>query len=345
MRARFGLSGGAAAVAEKPARTTNPEAYRLYLLAQGAVRRRGGFPMAVANFRRASEMDTLFADAFAGLSVALALTPYFQPTPASQVAAELKRTAERALRLDPSLAGPHVALGLMHEHNYEWARALAEFETGVRLRRPDDVEPLIQYGRILSQVGRAPEALKQFLLARRVEPASALVSSHVSFIYYFLGQMDSAVVESERAVQSDTTVLTAMTLGALVRFKAGRIAEARDLAVRSQRNAGAGGLYVLVATGDTATAMARLRKIESVRPRAWMAETARFNVMLGLGDTARALDALERATAAREIWPSTGPVPDPTFDVIRGSARFQAVLRQIGLTGVGSAWSSRPVSR
>jgi tetratricopeptide (TPR) repeat protein len=234
----------------------------------------------------------------------------------------------------------------VYEHNYEWAQALTEFETGVRLRRPDDVEPLIQYGRILSQVGRVAEALKQFLVARRVEPASALVSSHVSHIYYFLGQMDSALVESERALQSDSTVMTALTLGAQVRFKAGHIAEAHDLAIRSPSNGGAGGgFYVLAATGDTAAAMARLRKAESVRPRVWMVETARFSMMLGLGDTARALDALERATAAREIWPSTAPVPNPIFDVIRGSARFQAILREVGLSSVGSAWSSRSLSR
>jgi len=68
-----------------------------------------------------------------------------------------------------------------------------------------------------------------------------------------------------------------------------------------------------------------------------MLETARFTAMLGIGDTARALDALERATAAKEIWPSTWPIFSPAFDPIRGSARFQKILKEIGLPSVASS--------
>jgi len=337
-RTKFGSATDASRIAQKPGRTPHPEAYRLFLLAQGVINKRGGFPPALAMFRRATELDTLFADAFSGLSVALALTTYFQRTPASQVADEVTRTAERALRLDPSLAGPHVALGLVYEHNYEWRRAQTEFETAVRLRRPADVEPLVQYGRILSQVGRLDEALKQLLMARDVEPASSLVLGHLSFVYYLLGQMDSAVVESERAFQSDSLVLTTLTLGALVRLKAGRRAEAVGLALRAPPTGGSnGGIYVLAAAGDTVVAMARLRALESIRPPVWMLETARFTAMLGVGDTARALDALERATAAKEIWPSTWPIFSPAFDPIRGSERFQKILQEIGLPSVASS--------
>jgi hypothetical protein len=54
--------------------------------------------------------------------------------------------------------------------------------------------------------------------------------------------------------------------------------------------------------------------------------------MLGLGDTARGLDALERATDAKEMW-FWGLVPSgPVLDGVRGSARLRAILARVGLS-------------
>jgi len=63
----------------------------------------------------------------------------------------------------------------------------------------------------------------------------------------------------------------------------------------------------------------------------WGDETQRAFTYLGLGDTASALSALERATDAREIWPLTGPIPGASYDPIRRSARFRELLKRVGL--------------
>ena len=95
-----------------------------YLLGQAALSRRAQSIEASANlFRRAVAKDSLFANAWSGLSLARALAPYFQPTPTREVAGEVTTAAQRALQLDPSLAQPHIALGLVHEHAYRWTRA------------------------------------------------------------------------------------------------------------------------------------------------------------------------------------------------------------------------------
>ena len=51
----------------------------------------------------------------------------------------------------------------------------------------------------------------------------------------------------------------------------------------------------------------------------------------GLGDTASALSAFERATDEKELWLITSDLGDPGYDPIRGSARFRRLLERVGV--------------
>jgi serine/threonine-protein kinase len=333
LRRTLGASVGRLADAT-PGRLVNPEAYRLYVLAQRALTHRGqSIQASVDLFRSATRLDSLYADAYSGLSLALALEPYFKPISTRAVAADVISAAQAALRLDSTLALPHVALGLVRQHAYDWDGAAEEFQTALRRRRSDDtdIEPLVQYGRHLLYRGRTKEALQQFLMARRTEPASALVSSWVAYAYYLDGQLDSALVESERAVESDSMSYTALAHGALVRLKAGRGAEAVALARRAPwMNPVV--FYVLAAAGDTAAVRQRLDEVRRRQTIPWLQRTMQGYAMLGAGDTTKAIDAFERATDENEMWPSLQTTRDPMFDPIRGSARFRRLLQRVHLS-------------
>lgn len=324
-------SGAPPVNAVRPVRVIAPEPYRFYLLAQRALNLRGQSIQASADlFRRATELDTLYADAYAGLSLALALTPHFKPVPPRDLATDATAAAHRALRLDSTLALAHVALGIVHSHAYRWDSAGMELRTGVRLRSPSDVEPLVQYGRYLLFREQTAEALSQFLIARRTEPASALVGSWVSYAYFLLGQMDSAMVESRRAFQSDSTNLTTLTLGGLIRLRAGDIAGVRDY-LRRMAGHPQDAFYLLSRVGDTAIARARIDELKRQGSEPWLIERLRAYSLLGSRDTLGAILAFERATDANDVWPSRVPVSDPMFDPVRTHPRFQRLLRRVGL--------------
>ena len=334
------------AKAPRPVRAVDPEARRRYELGQRGLTLRGQqLHASVEHFTRATELDTLYAEAFGGLSLALALSPYFENISTREVSGAVRSAAERALRLDPTLAPPHVALGMVHQYAYHWDSAAAEFETAVRLRKPDDIEPLVQYGRYMLHQGRAADALKQFLIARRAEPASALVTSWLAYTYSIQGQMDSALVEIARAFQNDSTNYTTLQNGAGIRLDAGDFAGARDLASRLTAPYDRVKLRVLALTGDTAAALERLRELERKRPTPWLTATTRAYVMFAIGDTTEAMAALERATDAYEQWPASGSVLSTMYDPVRSSARFHALLRRVNLPLNEATIGPRPVSR
>ena len=60
-------------------------------------------------------------------------------------------------------------------------------------------------------------------------------------------------------------------------------------------------------------------------------EVALGRIALGLGDTAQALTRLERAAKAKDPFFSTEPPRSPMFSPLAGNARYQALLRSIGL--------------
>jgi len=305
-------------------RQPNPEAYRLYVLGQGRLARRGQSVKEAAElFREAIQQDSLFAPAYSGLSMAVSLMPWFHHQPSTEVHDEIVVAAHRALALDSTLALPHVALGMAHMQAYDWVPAATELATAVRLD-PNNLEGRVQYARLLRVSNRYDEALAQLQAARSVDPASALVLSHLAWTYFVAGRMDNALIEMRHAVETDSTNLSTSYFAERVYLKSGRLAEAHTIAVRYADG------YGLAKTGDTLGARQLLRGLDARGPT-WGDETQRAMTYLGLGDTASALSAFERATDAKELWLITSDLGDPGYDPIRGSARFRRLLERVGV--------------
>ena len=314
-------------------RAVNPQAYDEYVRGQILLRRRGtGVKPAAEHFERAIALDSSYAPAYAGLSAALVLFPYFADTPPSAISERATAAAHRALILDSTLAEPHTALAIAAMHAYQWSRADSEHRKALALA-PGDASAHHQYGRYLLFVGLLDSALAEFQRAKELDPSSSLYSTWIAFSLEAQGKILLARAEMLRALELDSLNPVALEHSTRIFLIAGDTDAARKELDRLPNTPPwiAAKAYYKARLGDRAAASRIVRALESQSPRPYFGDMTVAYAALGLADTARALTALERATDDEEIWAEYLPVWNPMFEPIRTSPRFAALLHRVRL--------------
>jgi tetratricopeptide (TPR) repeat protein len=225
-----------------------------------------------------------------------------------------------------------MALVLMFEDR--WAEADPEFRRAIELDANLAVARQF-YGRFLWATGRIPEAVEQATKARELDPLNASILANLGPILSAAGRLEDGFGVARSAFEIDSTVLVAITAYSNTAVAAGKLAEARAFGERIRRSstdvrALGAAAYALGRGGDTAAARAIYNDLVR-RKGEWRTAMARVRGAIGLGDTALALAALEEGLAAGEPIPINFSFRNPMFDPIRGSPRFDAVIRGYGL--------------
>jgi Flp pilus assembly protein TadD len=152
----------------------------------------------------------------------------------------------------------------------------------------------------------------------------------LAYTLSLLGRYDESLAESRRAYELDSSLGTVHARLAVAVLHDGRPDEARALARATLPIPFSGSAaYVLGATGDRARAAATVRELQAHPRGDWQVAPSLAYAYLGLGDTTRALSALEDAARAGQL--PIIPLADPMFDPVRRSARFAAAVRRFGL--------------
>lgn len=334
---RVRLTGAASGVGRRrnSTGTANLDAYDRYMHGVYLLDRRGaGVAQSVGLFNEAIALDSNFAPAYAKLSEALELLPYFSATSAVSVEQRAMSAAQRALALDSTIAEAHVGLALLYSHAYRWKEADEQF----RLAMADDSTSAVvrmQYGRNLMQVGRLDEAITQLRMATRLDPLSATAFVWLAHVYAMQGQRDSATVIARHSKSIDPALLLNRSIGALDLAWAGHPDESLALLAGLDASAPWMGQSALgfAAAGDSADAFRIRRNLERLPHNTWMIHTALAYTNLAVGDTSRAMSEMEASRATREIFPKWLSLYDPVFNPVRRSARFAAIAQSFGLPG------------
>src|SRR5262249_35054028 len=182
-------------------------------------------------------------------------------------------------------------------------------------------------------LNQTEEALKELRLAEKADPLSLDIKRVLVYVLPSAGRYDEAASHCEKLPDSRGRVdllLDWHVYCGRVRFLQGRTAEAIQI-LETAFNGGVGITPGAEVRAFLGYAYARTGRREDAEKMA--VGTNPFNqavIFAGLGDTGRALDAMERSTAAGAVrvgrqftWPE--------LSLIRNDPRMKALRRKIGL--------------
>jgi serine/threonine protein kinase len=239
-RLKAALEGGPQSLAR--AGTTNIEAYQLYVKGRVLFYQRGpGIPRSLECFQRAIELDSRYAQAWAGLADAynhLAHYGFLRPDASLP---DAKDAAMRAVALDPSLAEGHAALALACLCDWDWSGAEREYLSALELN-PRYIQARCGYAIFYLSwtAGRFDDAIAQMKQAVEFDPLSAYGRTVLALTYLSAGRFDDGAESARRALDLDPEgFLSRFTLQCALGLCGRReesVAVAEDLLARSGRH-------------------------------------------------------------------------------------------------------------
>ena len=335
LSSRLGGATGVTHVAEGGPKvgTASAAAYDAYLRGKySLLRRRAGLEGAAGEFSEAIALDPQFARAYAGLGTALALLTYFGDSQPPGRAERSRTAAQTALRLDSTNAEALVALGILALTQHQWQEAQQSLERA-RALEPGLADAHFHLGRALIYEGRLAEGVRSIEVARSLEPFSPVYTIWLGHVLAWLGQREQALSEARRAWELDSNSILVQNLGSLAFLQQGETAQAQRIARRPAEAAFQRGTfaYVLARSGAGDEARRLMQPVIARGGRSWFDQTNLALLRLGLGDTTRALDAMDQAVERGEPLAAFQPLSAPIYDPVRASPRFAALVRRLGL--------------
>ncbi|HEV2386617.1 MAG TPA: winged helix-turn-helix domain-containing protein [Candidatus Acidoferrales bacterium] len=318
--------------------SVNSEAYREYLHGRFFYNKmtRETLEKAMASFERAAGLDPGFALAWAAQADCLILRAFFGLASPLACLPQAKQAALRALSLDERLAEAHASLAaVLKAYDWDWPEAEREYRRALALD-PNGALTHRGYSAYLAALGRTTEAMREIERAWALDPLSLVLANEAAWNLYMAGQYARAEEHSLRTLALEPGFAPALYTAGLAREQIGRLPEAiaafREARRISQENpatiAALGHAQGLAGTrAEAEQALGRLRQLaaKTYVPAYWPAI-----VHAGLGESAAALDALERAYQEHDVWLVWIKV-EPRFQFLQSNPAFRNLLARAGL--------------
>lgn len=325
--------------AESPARPRDADAYDLYLRGRFYWNQLtpSGIQRGIRYFQEALDKDPGYALAYAGLADCYSMLPITCDAPALEILPKALAAAHRAVELDNDLAEAHSALGTIKLWmEWDWAGAEAAFRRALSLNS-SYVSAHRYYGHLLSNLGRHAESEAEMTRAREVDPLSPIIHALSGRLLYQARHYDSALrlLKNALAIDSDLWVIHAFLGGVyerLLRFDeaAAEYQRALELSGGNATESIAFRGHILAQLGKRAEAEQTIGVLKDLSAKKYVPPCNLAIVHAGLGDVDAAIGCLEEAYATRDVR-LTFLAVEPKWDTMRSDARFQSLLRRLGL--------------
>jgi eukaryotic-like serine/threonine-protein kinase len=288
-------------------------------------------------FKAALEEDSSYASAHAEMARAwmLLADDFIAPKEAWP---RVQTAASRALELDSTLADPHTSLGaVLQWFEKDLPPAERHFRRAVKLN-PSDANARFNLGRLLILTGRPNEGLVEYRKAVGLDPLSAMWQYGLAEALVWTDSTDAALTTARKALALDPNIGIAHQVLGTIYFAKGALAQAGAAFQRAEElgwvtgSFGRATVYALSGHADSARLIAR--RWESEAARRWVAPDLIAGIYATLGEREKAFRLLEKAYEERAGYLLMLQVRADLIP-LRGDPRFAALVRKLGLVGVG----------
>ncbi|HET7622015.1 MAG TPA: protein kinase [Gemmatimonadaceae bacterium] len=323
----------------KPNRyVTNAKAYGYYLKGRYAWNKRTqeGVREAIGFFERAIGEDASYALAYAGLSDSYALHVDYRNVPVQEGLERAKEYARRAIELDDGLAEAHASLAwCLFIYDWDWEASDRESRRAIELD-PRYSSAHQWYTFLLISQRRIDEALASAQRAVELDPASVSGRRSIAWANYYARRFDQARSHAQRAIAMNPTAEESYRILGLALAQSGEFDEAERV-MREAVELPSGSIYArgvlgytLALSGQTSKAREVLDELGAEEKRGYVSPVVFALLHTGLGESARALDWIERAYVERRGWLAYLRT-NAVFDPLRGDPRLEAIAKRMKL--------------
>jgi len=197
------LSAGDEAILNKVP-TENTEALRLYMLGRQLMSRESFDALKKAEhyFKEAVSLDPEYAEAWTALASVYSAMFGTGLIEEKEYLAVAKPAVEKALQLDPQLAGAYAQRGTLNWRSGDLIAAEASYRKALDLNS-DDSESLQSYGVYLRSVGRPAEAISLLERSLESDPLSVTTLFALGRSERYLGHPEKTLVYAQRILEID----------------------------------------------------------------------------------------------------------------------------------------------
>lgn len=287
------------------------------------------------HFQKASEADSRFALAYAGISDAWLVLGMLGLEPSQIAFSNARSSAQCALELEDSLAEAHNCLAEIRKaYDRDWDGAERQYRHAIALDSGCATAHHF-YAQLLLTLGRHAEAVDEIEEARRAAPLSPAINAYLPYVYLAAGQYEIALREAELAVELDPHIpLAHWNLGRACLFS-GQNSRALQCLDRAADLAGPSAFwqselaFARARNGDHEGARRILKDLIAESQHTYVSPYDLALIFAGLGERELALDRLEQC--AEERVSRVTSLGDPEFYEVRGEPRYRRLLDRLRL--------------